>query len=75
MSGGEATQAEGEPAATISPWRGTTPELVVAAVLVAAAAVAGYAMAGWPGLTVVAVATAAIAHGRAADPAAAADPG
>ena len=43
------------------PLGGTTPELGVAAVLVGAAAVAGYAMAGWPGLTVVAVATAAIA--------------
>ncbi|MGH3151705.1 MAG: hypothetical protein ACRDOB_13410 [Streptosporangiaceae bacterium] len=61
MRGGEATQAERDAAATISPWVGTIPELLVAAILVAAAAVAGYAMAGWPGLTVVAVATAAIA--------------
>ena len=43
----------------VSPWRGTTPELLTAAVAVAVAAVAAYAMAGWAGLTVVAVATAA----------------
>jgi len=49
------------PGATVSPWRGTTPELIIAAVLVTAAAVAGYAMAGWAGLAVVATATAAIA--------------
>jgi hypothetical protein len=61
MSSGEATKTEQDAAGTISPWVGTTPELLVAAVLVAAAAVAGYAMAGWPGLAVVAVATAAIA--------------
>jgi hypothetical protein len=30
---------------TVSPWRGTKPELVTAAVLVSAAAVAGYLMA------------------------------
>jgi hypothetical protein len=46
---------------TVSPWRGTRPELVIAGVLVAATAVAGYATAGWPGLSVVAIATAAIA--------------
>jgi len=45
----------------ISPWRGTAPELLIAAVAVAAVAVAGYAMAGWAGLSVVAVATAAVA--------------
>jgi hypothetical protein len=49
------------PGATVSPWRGTTPELIIAGVLVTAAAVAGYAMAGWAGLAVVATATAAIA--------------
>jgi hypothetical protein len=43
----------------VSPWRGTTPELVIAGVAVAVAAVAAYATAGWAGLTVVAVATAA----------------
>ncbi len=46
---------------TVSPWRGTTGELVIAAVLVTVTAAAGYAMAGWAGLAVVAVATAAIA--------------
>jgi hypothetical protein len=43
----------------VSPWRGTGPELLTAAVAVAVAAVAGYAVAGWAGLAVVAVATAA----------------
>jgi hypothetical protein len=43
----------------VSPWRGTTPELLTAGVVVAAAAVAGYAVAGWAGLTVVTVAAAA----------------
>ena len=46
---------------TVSPWRGTKPELVTAAVLVSAAAVAGYLMAGWAGLSVVVIAAAAIA--------------
>jgi hypothetical protein len=45
--------------AMVSPWRGTTPELLTAGLVVAAAAVAGYAVAGWAGLTVVAVAAAA----------------
>jgi hypothetical protein len=45
---------------TVSPWRGTRPELVITGVLVAAAAVAGYATAGWAGLSVVAIVTAAI---------------
>jgi hypothetical protein len=49
------------PGATVSPWRGTTPELVIAGILVSAVAVAGYAVAGWAGLSVVAVAAAAIA--------------
>ena len=43
----------------VSPWRGTAPELLTAAVAVTAAAVAAYAVAGWAGLAVVAVATAA----------------
>jgi hypothetical protein len=43
----------------VSPWRGTTPEVLTAAVAVAVTAVAGYAVAGWAGLAVVAVATAA----------------
>jgi hypothetical protein len=45
----------------ISPWRGTAPELSIAAVAVTAVALAGYVMAGWAGLSVVVVATAAIA--------------
>ena len=45
----------------ISPWRGTAPELLIAAVAVAAVALAGYVMAGWAGLSVVVVATAAVA--------------
>jgi hypothetical protein len=49
------------PGATVSPWRGTAPELVIAAVMVGATAAAGYAVAGWAGLSVVAVATAAVA--------------
>jgi hypothetical protein len=48
-----------EAAGTVSPWRGTAPELLTAGVVVFAAAVAGYATAGWAGLTVVAVVTAA----------------
>jgi hypothetical protein len=43
----------------VSPWRGTTPELLTAGLVVAAAAIAGYAVASWAGLTVVAVAAAA----------------
>ena len=45
--------------AMVSPWRGTTPELLTAGIVATAAAVAGYAVAGWAGLTVVAVAAAA----------------
>ena len=52
---------DGDGDGTVSPWRGTKPELVTAAVLVTAAAVAGYLMAGWAGLSVVVIATAAIA--------------
>jgi hypothetical protein len=43
----------------VSPWRGTAPELLIAAAAVAAAAVAAYATAGWAGLAVVAVAAGA----------------
>jgi hypothetical protein len=58
MSGpGEAREDDG----TVSPWRGTTPELLIAVAGVLAVAVAGYAMAGWAGLSVVAVGTAATA--------------
>jgi len=45
----------------VSPWRGTTPELLTAAVAVTATAVAGYTVAGWAGLAVVAVVAAAAA--------------
>ena len=50
-----------ESSGMVSPWRGTAPEVITAAVAVTAAALAGYAMAGWAGLTVVAIATAAAA--------------
>jgi hypothetical protein len=43
----------------VSPWHGTTPELLTAAVAVTVAAAAAYAVAGWAGLAVVAVVTAA----------------
>jgi hypothetical protein len=46
---------------TVSPWRGTKPELIIAGVLAGAAAVAGYLMAGWAGLSVVVIAAGAIA--------------
>jgi len=46
---------------TVSPWRGTKPELVIAAVLAATAAAAGYVMAGWAGFSVVVTAAAAVA--------------
>ena len=45
--------------AMVSPWRGTAPELLIAAAAVTAAALAGYAVAGWAGLTGVTAATAA----------------
>ncbi len=44
-AGGRGGGADG----TVSPWRGTAPELVTAGVLVVAAAAAGYATAGWAG--------------------------
>jgi hypothetical protein len=60
--GGSAQRGDtAEAGATVSPWRGTTAELVIAAVLVTVTAVAGYVMASWAGLAVVAVATAAVA--------------
>jgi hypothetical protein len=52
-------QGNREDGGMVSPWRGTAPEIVIAAVAVAVAAAAGYATAGWAGLAVVAVATAA----------------
>ncbi len=59
-TGGNGT-GTGNGEGTVSPWRGTKAELVIAAVLAAVAAVAGYVMAGWAGLSVVVIATAAIA--------------
>lgn len=44
----------------MSPWRGSGPELAIAAVGVFATALAGAAVAGWPGLAVVAIAAAAV---------------
>ena len=55
------TDHDGDAFVSVSPWRGARPELVITGVLFIVTAVAGYAVAGWPGLTVVAVATAAIA--------------
>jgi hypothetical protein len=45
----EEQQAAG---ATVSPWRGAGPELVIAGVVIVVAAAAGYLMAGWAGLSV-----------------------
>jgi hypothetical protein len=45
----------------VSPWRGTTPELLTAAVAVTVTAAAAYAVAGWAGLAVVGVVAAASA--------------
>jgi hypothetical protein len=42
-------------------WRPALPELIIAAVVILAAALAGAAVAGWPGVVIVAVATAVIA--------------
>jgi hypothetical protein len=52
-------QESSEAGGMVSPWRGTAPELITAAVAVTVAAVAGYVTAGWAGLAVVAVAAAA----------------
>jgi len=60
-TGGRGATGAGDDDGEVSPWRGTKPELVTAAVLVTAAAVAGYLMASWAGLSVVVIATAAIA--------------
>jgi hypothetical protein len=51
---------EPDEAGGVSPWRGTGPELTIAAAGVAAAALAGAAVAGWPGLAVVAIGAAAV---------------
>jgi hypothetical protein len=50
----------GNPSRDPSPWRGAGPELLIAAVTVAATALAALAVTGWPGLAVVAIATAAL---------------
>ena len=50
-----------EAGATVSPWRGTGPELVIAGVVLVVAAAAGYLLAGWAGLSVAVTAGAAAA--------------
>ena len=50
-----------ETGATVSPWRGAGPELVIAGVVIAVAAAAGYLLAGWAGLSVAVTAGAAAA--------------
>ena len=47
--------------ATVSPWRGAGPELVIAVASIVVAAAAGYLMAGWAGLSVAVMVAAAIA--------------
>ena len=47
--------------ATVSPWRGAGPELVIAGVVIAVAAAVGYLLAGWAGLSVAVTAGAAAA--------------
>ena len=56
--------APGNPAedgATVSPWTGTGPELVIAGAMILVAAAAGYLVAGWAGLSVAVTAGAAVA--------------
>src|SRR2546423_11418063 len=56
--------APGDPAetgVTVSPWRGTGPELAIAGVVIVVAAAAGYLLAGWAGLSVAVTAGAAAA--------------
>src|SRR2546423_8499580 len=58
--------APGDPAetgATVSPWRGTGPELAIAGVVIGVAAAVGYLLAGWAGLSVAVTAGAAAAMG------------
>jgi hypothetical protein len=55
------SRRDGPDGETESPWRGTRPELVSAAVLTAAAGGAGYVMAGWAGLSAVVGVAAVIA--------------
>jgi hypothetical protein len=47
--------------ATVSPWRGAGPELVIAVASITVAAAAGYFMAGWGGLSVAVTVAAAVA--------------
>jgi len=47
--------------ATVSPWRGAGPELVIAGVVIVVAAAVGYLLAGWAGLSVAVTAGAAAA--------------
>ena len=47
--------------ATVSPWRGTGPEIVIAVASIIVAAVAGYLMASWAGLSVAVTVAAAAA--------------
>jgi len=56
--------APGNPAehgATVSPWTGTGPELVIAGAMIVVAAAAGYVIAGWAGLSVTVTAGTAVA--------------
>ena len=50
-----------EAGATVSPWTGTGPELVIAGLMILVAAAAGYLVAGWAGLSVAVTAGAAAA--------------
>jgi hypothetical protein len=50
-----------EAGATVSPWAGTGPELVIAGLVILVAAAAGYLVAGWAGLSVAVTAGAAAA--------------
>ena len=50
-----------EAGATVSPWSGTGPELVIAGLVILVAAAAGYLVAGWAGLSVAVTAGAAAA--------------
>ena len=47
--------------ATVSPWLGARPEVIIAVTLAAVTTLAGYLVAGWDGLAVVAVAVTAVA--------------
>jgi hypothetical protein len=47
--------------ATVSPWRGTGPEIVIAVASIIVAAAAGYLMASWAGLSVAVTVAAAAA--------------